>query len=90
MTGIRTISPQVGRGMRGPLRPAPAARTTLRRSMGIGFIPEDHKPQLDNVIPEDIKVPSSMFGLNPRQMLAMGIAGDDVHRLQQNITEVQP
>lgn len=56
--------------------------------MGIGFIPEDAETQLENPIPEEIDVPSSMFGLNPRQMLAMGIAGDDVQRLQQSITEV--
>lgn len=55
--------------------------------MGIGFIPEDAEPQLENPLPEDVDVPSSMFGLSPRQMLAMGIAGDDVQRLQQNVTE---
>lgn len=58
--------------------------------MGIGFIPDDSDAELDNPIPDSVDVPSSMFGLNPRQMLAMGIAGDDVQRLQQNVTEVRP
>lgn len=57
--------------------------------MGIGFIPEDDNAELIHPLPDDTDVPSSMFGLNPRQMLAMGIAGDDVQRLQQNVTEVR-
>ena len=57
--------------------------------MGIGLIPEDAGADIGNPMPEEVDVPSAMFGLNPRQMLAMGIAGDEVQRLQQNVTEVQ-
>lgn len=69
-------------------RNAHAVRGTRCRSMGIGFL-EDEPAQTDiNPLPEDVVVPSSMFGLNPRQMLATGIAGDDVQRLQTNVSEV--
>jgi hypothetical protein len=56
--------------------------------MGIGFLEDEPAQTVCSPLPDDIVIPSSMFGLNPRQMLAMGIAGDDVQRLQTNLSEV--
>jgi hypothetical protein len=67
----------------------PHASRVRCRAMGIGFLEDEPAQSESNPLPESIGVPSSMFGLNPRQMLAMGIAGDDVQRLQTNLTEVR-
>jgi hypothetical protein len=58
---------------------------------GMSLIPQEERgeqPELE--LPGNLVIPKSMYGLSPSQMLAMGIAGDDVQRLQQNITEVRP
>lgn len=69
--------------------PARASRASTRPSTAVcranfGFLENEPVSQ-----PSDIVVPKSAYGLNPSQMLAMGIAGHGVKRLQGGVTEVR-
>jgi hypothetical protein len=65
----------------------PQPRTQCAAGMGIGFLSEQQDELM--LSGDDISVPKSAFGLSPSQMMAMGIAGDAIERLQRNLPEVR-
>jgi hypothetical protein len=56
----------------------------------IGFLPPEDLQCNEASLPDGLVAPDSMFGLTPSQMLAMGLAGEDVSRLQHGLTTVLP
>jgi hypothetical protein len=54
----------------------------------MGFLPTEELESDNAGLPEGLVAPDSMFGLTPSQMLAMGLAGEDVSRLQLGLTPV--
>ena len=97
-----SLLPSVACRPRTPCIARPCCRTSRDRRVAVhaksmGFLPAQEEIQEQQPLEEgqlqlpggDVVVPpKSMYGLSPEQMLAMGIAGDSVERVQQGITEV--
>lgn len=73
-----------GRGVRSSTRPA---RLGVCHAKRIGLVPEEDL--IPDDLPEGLTPPESMFGLTSSQMMAMGLAGQDVERLQKHFTPVR-
>ena len=63
------------------------ARSWVCHGKRVGLVPEEDLIPTD--LPEGLTPPESMFGLTSSQMMAMGLAGEDVARLQKHFTPVR-